>query len=98
MSQKYFVLFSIILSNALCYRQLVVNTLGINLWGDWEMKPEVKRERGEEPKFVVGGERSGRSERGERGGMDLDKLSEMERRMGLGGQEARGGRARDGWR
>ena len=71
----------------------MVNTLGINLWGDWEMKPEIK----EEPKFVVGAER--RSERGERGGMDLDKLSEMERRMGLGsGQEARGGRTRDGWR
>ena len=76
----------------------MVNTLGINLWGDWEMKPELEAKRGrggEEPKFVVGGERAGR------GGMDLDKLSEMERRMGLGGgqQESRGGRGgRDGWR
>ena len=72
--------------------------MGINLWGDWEMKPEygpepAKRSRGEsEPKFVVG-ERPGR---GDRGGMDLDKLSEMERRMGLGG--GGGGRGRDGWR
>ena len=79
----------------------MVNTLGINLWGDWEMKPELDAKRGrgsEEPKFVMGGERAGG--RGERGGMDLDKLSEMERRMGLGGGgESRGGRgARDSWR
>ena len=59
-----------------CSRQLIVNTLGINLWGDWEMKqeyaPEAKRSRMEDSDSRRGGR------------MDLDKLSEMERRMGLG--------------
>ena len=58
-----------------------MNTLGINLWGDWEMKqeytPEVKRGRMED------------SDRRGGGRMDLDKLSEMERRMGLGSDRGR---------
>jgi len=69
------------------YRQLIVNTLGINLWGDWEMKsnntdyqPDLKRSRTE---GVVGGENVDRRQ------LSLEKLSEMERRMGL--KEDRGG-------
>ena len=66
-------------NNVYFCRQLICNTLGINLWGDWEMKqefpPEVKRGRMED------GDRRGR--------MDLDKLSEMERRMGLGSDRGR---------
>merc|ERR1719445_1222004 len=62
------------------YRQLIVSTLGINLWGDWEMKPE----HGQEHKPW------GRLEEDRRSGrMDLDKLSEMERRMGLGSERGR---------
>jgi len=62
------------------YRQLIVNTLGINLWGDWEMKPEHGQEH--KPR--------GRMEEDRRSGrMDLDKLSEMERRMGLGSERGR---------
>ena len=44
------------------YRQLIVNTLGINLWGDWQG----------EGAGGGGGERK-----------QLEKISEMERRMGL---------------
>lgn len=73
------------------YRQLIVNTLGINLWGDWEMKtntdyqPEAKRGRVEGP--VV-------AENVDRRQLSLEKLSEMERRMGL--KEERGGMAGNG--
>merc|ERR1719369_3904 len=62
------------------YRQLIVNTLGINLWGDWEMKnhtdyqPDMKRSR------MEGG---GVGENVDRRQLSLEKLSEMERRMGL---------------
>lgn len=61
-------------------RQLIVHTLGINLWGDWEMKintdyqPEVKRGRVEGS--VVGDNVDWRQ-------LSLENLSEMERRMGL---------------
>merc|ERR1719483_1123798 len=64
------------------YRQLIVNTLGINLWGDWEMKtntdyqPDPKRGRMEGPAPAVG-------ENVDRRQLSLEKLSEMERRMGL---------------
>ena len=48
------------------YRQLIVNTLGINLWGDWEMKPEHGQEH--KPR--------GRMEEDRRSGrMDLDKVT-----------------------
>ena len=55
------------------YRQLIVNTLGINLWGDWQAE--------EAPDGAGGGERK-----------QLEKISEMERRMGLerSGGERRG--------
>jgi len=55
------------------FRQLIVNTLGLNLWGDWEHpqpQPEHRPEEG-----------------GDRRHLSLEKLSEMERRMGL--QEGR---------
>ena len=61
-------------------RQLIVHTLGINLWGDWEMKintdyqPEVKRGRVEGS--VVGDNVDWRQ-------LSLENLSKMERRMGL---------------
>merc|ERR1712013_233962 len=63
------------------YRQLIVNTLGINLWGDWEMKnhadyqPDMKRSR------MEGG--GGVGDNVDRRQLSLEKLSEMERRMGL---------------
>lgn len=80
------------------YRQLIVNTLGINLWGDWEMKansaehqPEAKRGRMEGPAMA---------ENVDRRQLSLEKLSEMERRMGLKedirGGMAQGGRGRGG--
>merc|ERR1719369_374575 len=59
------------------YRQLIVNTLGINLWGDWEMKnhtdyqPDMKRSR------MEGG---GVGENVDRRQLSLEKLSEMGRR------------------
>jgi len=84
------------------YRQLIVNTLGINLWGDWEMKtntdyqPDPKRGRMEGPAPAVG-------ENVDRRQLSLEKLSEMERRMGLKedrvGTVANGtaGRGRGNW-
>ena len=59
------------------YRQLIVNTLGINLWGDWQ---------GEE----AGGGGGGGGERNQ-----LEKISEMERRMGL--ERAGGERRGNNW-
>jgi len=83
------------------YRQLIVNTLGINLWGDWDMnnggeyQPENKRSRMEGPA----------PENIDRRQLSLEKLSEMERRMGLkddrggmGGNSAgQAGRGRGNW-
>jgi len=84
------------------YRQLIVNTLGINLWGDWEMKtntdyqPDPKRGRMEGPAPAVG-------ENVDRRQLSLEKLSEMERRMGLKedrvgtGANGTAGRGRGNW-
>ena len=62
-------------------RQLIVNTLGINLWGDWDMGQQQP----------AAGEGRGRGGEARNGGQMEDKLSEMERRMGLG-RESRGAR------
>ena len=85
------------------FRQLIVNTLGINLWPEWDpaaapakeapepvpkrpaaempntdaaefgdYEPDVKRSRGDRPPSSGGNRR-----------VSLEKLSEMERRLGL---------------
>jgi len=81
------------------YRQLIVNTLGINLWGDWDMKAnndyqsDGKRARMEGP---------APADNVDRRQLSLEKLSEMERRMGLKGDGGMGGmnpagRGRGNW-
>lgn len=84
------------------YRQLIVNTLGINLWGDWEY-PVGEQDRWDpsppsscfhDSFLLVFLRLVSRAEDGDRRQLSLDKLSEMERRMGLKEETGRRGGAK----